>query len=97
MKALDKDRNRRYGTPGNFAEDIERYLAPRGDPGPAALDDLQAAEVRAPQPRDRADGGRRGNRPDPWHSHRDLAGRRRDPRTERCDTPARRRYRRARC
>jgi serine/threonine protein kinase/tetratricopeptide (TPR) repeat protein len=26
MKALDKDRNRRYGTPGNFAEDIERYL-----------------------------------------------------------------------
>ena len=26
MKALDKDRNRRYETPGNFAEDIERYL-----------------------------------------------------------------------
>jgi serine/threonine protein kinase/Flp pilus assembly protein TadD len=26
MKALEKDRNRRYGTPGNFAEDIERYL-----------------------------------------------------------------------
>jgi serine/threonine protein kinase/Tfp pilus assembly protein PilF len=26
MKAVDKDRNRRYGTPGNFAEDIERYL-----------------------------------------------------------------------
>ncbi len=26
MKALDKDRNRRYGTPGHFAEDIERYL-----------------------------------------------------------------------
>ena len=26
MKALDKDRNRRYGTPGNFAEDIERYM-----------------------------------------------------------------------
>ncbi len=26
MKALDKDRNRRYATPGNFAEDIERYL-----------------------------------------------------------------------
>ena len=26
MKALDKDRNRRYGTPGNFAEDIQRYL-----------------------------------------------------------------------
>ena len=27
MKALEKDRNRRYGTPGNFAEDVERYLA----------------------------------------------------------------------
>jgi serine/threonine protein kinase/tetratricopeptide (TPR) repeat protein len=26
MKALDKDRNRRYGTPGSFAEDVERYL-----------------------------------------------------------------------
>jgi WD40 repeat protein/serine/threonine protein kinase len=26
MKALDKDRNRRYGTPGSFAEDIERCL-----------------------------------------------------------------------
>jgi WD40 repeat protein/serine/threonine protein kinase len=26
MKALDKDRNRRYGTPGSFAEDIERSL-----------------------------------------------------------------------
>jgi serine/threonine protein kinase len=26
LKALNKDRNRRYGTPGNFAEDIERYL-----------------------------------------------------------------------
>jgi serine/threonine protein kinase/tetratricopeptide (TPR) repeat protein len=26
MKALEKDRDRRYGTPGNFAEDIERYL-----------------------------------------------------------------------
>jgi serine/threonine protein kinase/tetratricopeptide (TPR) repeat protein len=29
MKALEKDRNRRYGAPGNFAEDIDRYL--RGD------------------------------------------------------------------
>jgi serine/threonine protein kinase len=26
MKALEKDRNRRYGTPENFAEDIKRYL-----------------------------------------------------------------------
>src|SRR5262249_22208796 len=26
MKALEKDRNRRYDTPGNFAADIERYL-----------------------------------------------------------------------
>ncbi len=26
MKALDKDRNRRYATPGSFAEDVERYL-----------------------------------------------------------------------
>jgi serine/threonine protein kinase len=26
LKALEKDRNRRYATPGNFAEDIERYL-----------------------------------------------------------------------
>ena len=27
MKALEKDRNRRYETPGGFATDIERYLA----------------------------------------------------------------------
>jgi eukaryotic-like serine/threonine-protein kinase len=26
MKALEKDRNRRYGSPGSFADDIERYL-----------------------------------------------------------------------
>jgi serine/threonine protein kinase/tetratricopeptide (TPR) repeat protein len=26
MKALEKDRNRRYGTPGGLAEDVERYL-----------------------------------------------------------------------
>ncbi len=26
MKALEKDRSRRYGTPGSFAEDVERYL-----------------------------------------------------------------------
>jgi serine/threonine protein kinase/tetratricopeptide (TPR) repeat protein len=26
MKSLEKDRNRRYTTPGSFAEDIERYL-----------------------------------------------------------------------
>jgi serine/threonine protein kinase/tetratricopeptide (TPR) repeat protein len=26
MKALEKDRNRRYATPGHFAEDVERYL-----------------------------------------------------------------------
>ncbi len=26
MKALEKDRNRRYSTPGNFADDVERYL-----------------------------------------------------------------------
>jgi serine/threonine protein kinase/tetratricopeptide (TPR) repeat protein len=26
MKALEKDRNRRYNTPASFAEDIERYL-----------------------------------------------------------------------
>ena len=27
MKALEKDRNRRYATPGSFAEDVERYLS----------------------------------------------------------------------
>jgi tetratricopeptide (TPR) repeat protein len=26
LKALEKDRNRRYDTPGNFAEDVQRYL-----------------------------------------------------------------------
>ena len=29
MKALEKDRNRRYASPGTFADDIARYL--RGD------------------------------------------------------------------
>ena len=26
MKALEKDRNRRYGSPGSFAEEVARYL-----------------------------------------------------------------------
>ena len=26
MKALEKDRSRRYDSPGSFAQDIERYL-----------------------------------------------------------------------
>jgi len=34
MKALDKDRARRYESPGNFALDVERYLA--GEPVQAA-------------------------------------------------------------
>jgi eukaryotic-like serine/threonine-protein kinase len=38
MKALEKDRNRRYSSPGNFADDVGRYL--RGE----------VIEARAPTP-----------------------------------------------
>ena len=57
MKALEKDRTRRYETANGFARDIERYLA--GDPVEAwpAVGELPAAEVRPQAPRGTRHGG----------------------------------------
>ena len=36
MKALEKDRTRRYGTANELAADVERHLHDRAGRGPAA-------------------------------------------------------------
>ena len=46
MKALEKDRARRYETANGFARDIQRYLADEVVRGPAAEPRLPAEEVR---------------------------------------------------
>ena len=62
MKALEKDRTRRYETANGFAADVQRYLA--GEPVQAvpAVGRLPAAEVRPAEPAGGPDGvgGRRG-------------------------------------
>ena len=47
MKALEKDRNRRYETANGFAADVQRYLADEPVAAPAAERRLPAAEVRS--------------------------------------------------
>ena len=56
MKALEKDRTRRYETASGFARDIQRYLD--GDPVEAvsAVGGVSAAEVRPQAPRGAGDG-----------------------------------------
>ena len=50
MKALEKDRTRRYETANDFARDIQRYLHDEAGRGLSALDGLSPAEVHAPPP-----------------------------------------------
>ena len=57
MKALEKDRNRRYDTPGSFAEDIATLSAPRDDRCPAAFDGVSSPEVCPAKPGRGADRG----------------------------------------
>ena len=66
MKALEKDRNRRYETANGFAADIERYLHDEPVQAVPAVGGVPLPQVRPPQPRrshDRKCGachGRRG-------------------------------------
>ena len=54
MKALEKDRARRYETVNGFAADVQRYLAGEAVQSPPAERNVPAAEVR-PQESGRAD------------------------------------------
>ena len=49
MKALEKDRNRRYETANGFAADVQRYLAGRAGAGLPAVGGVSAAEVCSPE------------------------------------------------
>jgi len=50
MRALEKDRNRRYESASAFAVDVQRYLADEAVAGVSAIGRLSAAEVRAAEP-----------------------------------------------
>ena len=51
MKALEKDRNRRYETANGFAADIQRYLAGEAVAGPPAEGGVPLPQVRPQAPR----------------------------------------------
>ena len=51
MKALEKDRARRYETASGFARDIQRYLDGDVGRGLPAVGRVPAAEVRREAPR----------------------------------------------
>ena len=91
MKALEKDRARRYETANGLAMDIRRYLSRRGGPGRAAERVVSRAEVRAETSHLGGDGGgihaRAGDR---RHGER-LAGGAGHPRRGAGDGAARRR------
>ena len=57
MKALEKDRNRRYETANGFAADVRAVPGRRAGAGVSAVGRLSAAEVRAAEP---GAGGRGG-------------------------------------
>ena len=74
MKALSKDRNRRYETANDLARDLQRYLA--GEPVEAAPPSggLPAAEIRRQAPRGPGDGVRVRGRCW-WRPHLSAPGR----------------------
>ena len=51
MKALEKDRTRRYETANAFAEDLEHFLSGEPVKAQATLDELSRAEIRTQEPR----------------------------------------------
>ena len=57
MKALEKDRRRRYETANDFAADVMRYLTDQPVRGVPAVGVVPVSEVRPPQPRSPGDGG----------------------------------------
>ncbi len=73
MKALEKDRNRRYSTPGDFSQDVQRYLQHEADSGPAAICLVQVAKIRPTESGRGGDGGAGPPGVDGRH-HRDHAG-----------------------
>ena len=81
MKALEKDRNRRYETANGLAADIAALFARRAGAGLPAIGELQAAEVRAAEQTHGPGGvvggagaGGRHHRHDLGHAARDRCG-----------------------
>ena len=70
MRALEKDRDRRYETANAFARDVERYLRSRANHGRATLGRLSFAQVCAEEPCTRCLYGQR-NPSVGGRSHRD--------------------------
>jgi len=60
MKALEKDRNRRYETPNGLAQDIERYLSDEAGAGVSAVGVVSIPEIREAE-QGRSHNGRAGN------------------------------------
>ena len=82
MKALEKDRARRYETANGFATDIQRYLADETGTGVSAQHELPRSEVPAAEQGGGAGGrsgaagpGRRHHRHDLGPDSRDRRGR----------------------
>jgi serine/threonine protein kinase len=76
MKALEKDRNRRYSTPGNLAEDVERYLRREAILARPPSATYRPEEVCSAKPRCGAGGSFGGVGPRSWHGRSNLAGHR---------------------
>ena len=77
MKALEKDRRRRYETANDFAADVMRYLTDQPVRGVPAVGRLSAAEVRAAKQRTGGSGSGAGRAPgagDGGHVHRAGVG-----------------------
>ena len=79
MKALEKDRRRRYETASDFAADVMRYLAdePVEACPPSAW--YRFCEIRPAEPGGVGDGGARRPGPGRGHGGQRLAGRRCEP------------------
>ncbi len=61
MKALEKDRNRRYGTPSELAADLDRYLKNLPVEARPASSGLSSPEVHSASSRRRCRGGKPGD------------------------------------
>ena len=68
MKALEKDRNRRYETANGFAMDVQRYLGGRGGPGRPAVDVVPLPQVGPEEPRGIRRNTERASGAPPGHS-----------------------------
>ena len=73
MKALEKDRTRRYETANGLARDIQRLPGRRGRRGPAAESRLPDEEIRQAE-QDAGDRGKPGSLDAGWRDHRHQFG-----------------------